>query len=101
MIKMINTKSLRVVVRTPYRVVLGACASEFLIRDGRGEWLIHHDTPAMLSAIGPGEIVLRKHDGRDVVMTVGSGTVAVIDGEVRCIVTSAQVGYETAIPLAV
>ncbi len=98
---MINIKSLRIIVRTPHSVVLGACASQLLIRDGRGEMLLHHDTPAMLGAIGPGEIVLRKHDGRDVVITVGSGTVALIDGEVRCIVTSAQVGHETAIPLAV
>jgi F0F1-type ATP synthase epsilon subunit len=98
---MLKISSLRVVIRTPHRVLLGACASQLSIRDGRGEWVIHPDSPAMLSAIGPGEIVLRKHDGRDLSVSVGCGTVAVLDGEVRCIVTTATVGYDPAMPLAV
>jgi len=78
-----SAKDLRVIVRTPTERLFDAHAQSIEGSDGLRSFAIEHDAPAMITALMPGEIVLRKRDGRRLVLQIGWGSLIAVNNEVR------------------
>lgn len=86
-----ETNPLRVVLRTPSKVLLVTRVSEIEAEDAAGRFVARVDGAPVLTALGPSDVVLRKRDGSELRAHVAWGTLVKIGHELRVIVDDAEV----------
>ncbi len=81
---------LRVVLRTPTELLLDTKVSELEAADLAGRFVVRADCEPVLTALVPGDIVLRNRDGRELRAAIGFGSCTKVGREVRLIVEHAD-----------
>lgn len=86
-----NGNDLRVVIRTLSDHVLDTQAQELEVEDNLGRFTVTANGEPALAALVPSELVLRKHDGGEIRVRVGWGTLTAVGGQARLVVHDADV----------
>jgi F0F1-type ATP synthase epsilon subunit len=95
------TNELRVVLRTPTELLLDTNVCELEAADLAGRFVVRADCEPVLTALVPGDIVMRSGDGRELRAAVGFGSCIKVGREVRLVVEHADLGALQRMPLAV
>lgn len=86
-------KDLRVVIRTPYETILDTRACEVELEDAAGRFTLRADGEAALTALIPGDLVIRKRDGSELHLVVGYGSLVALGGQARIVVRHATMRF--------
>ncbi len=86
-------KDLRVVIRTPEAAILDTRAREVEVEDVVGRFTLRADEEDALSALIPGEIVIRKRDGSELHLDVGYGSLTKLGSQARIVVKHAELRF--------
>ncbi|MEM1030053.1 MAG: hypothetical protein AAF928_11435 [Myxococcota bacterium] len=83
-------RDLRIVIRTPDRVVVDTVATHVEVEDTLGRFVVDDLSPN-LAALTPSEVTVVRRDGSRVSVQVGWGTLTAVGTEARLIVDRAAV----------
>jgi len=95
-----STKDIRIVIRTHEETVVDTFVSSVEVEDTMGRFIVTADEPT-LAAITPCNLVLRRRDGSEVIVSVGWGTLTAIGSEARIVVDRAAATFIEAMRVAV
>ncbi len=95
-----STKDIRIVIRTHEETVVDTFAASIEVEDRMGRFVVNADEAA-LAAITPSNLILRRRDGSEVIVTVGWGTLTAVGHEARIVVDRADATFIEAMRVAV
>lgn len=96
----LQSDPIRVVVRTARSVMIDSELLGLTVPTRQGVMTIGPGARPMVVPLIPGEIVLHKPAGGDLGMQVGCGSLVVLDGQVRVVVSRIEASYDPELALA-
>jgi F0F1-type ATP synthase epsilon subunit len=88
-------------VRTPNKAVLDTSATEIEVEDALGRFVISAQADPALTALVPSEVVVRKRDGSEILLTISWGSLVFVGNQVRIVAKQAKARYIEALRIAV